>query len=1013
MMKQLIIFIFFFSTPAIAQKSAVFHIDSLNTEGVLLNKGWKYQTGDNPDWAKSDFDDSAWTPIDPTKDIAALPEIFNAKIKWLRLDFEVKNKLPNPLGIAINQAGASEIYLNGQLIHQFGHFDTDSTKVKAYDPLEIPIHFPADSVGQYHLAVRYALQPNIRYTNIYILTMNRLFNATILKLVPTLNAQRDFRVYYIGSEIFKFGVFFMLFVLHLAFYFYQKSNKTHLVLAICFLAYTVLYIFKTIGQNQFSVEYRYFNLNISNWSLGIATICTIHFFYRMAKVRLDIYYYALVICVLVSMFVISFTYGDFLLQPILLLIGITLNLILWVRLTRIGLKKEVKGFRILSVTLIMYYFGVFCLMTAILALNFGLSPFGYKTLNYGISPYLIDAVFNLGAVALAIGLSLFMGIEGGEINKALSKQLVENDQLKNEAIEHAQEKQEILATQNVKLQQEVALQTKELRQLDGFKTRLYTNITHEFRTPLTVIMGMVDNIRGFATERELIKRNSKNLLRLINQMLDLSKLDSGTLKTHAIQGDIIPYLQYLTESFYSMAKDKNIRLVFYPETEAVVMDFDDTQIQHIVYNLLSNALKFTDEGGKVILHAVQIEQVGQPFLTLHVQDTGVGIPAEEMPFIFDRFYQADSSNTHKSGGTGIGLALTKELIEWMHGTIKVESTVGKGTSFTLLLPIKRECSLENEVIHPENRLKIAEIPENTEGTSDALISENEDEKPMLLIIEDNADVVFYMQSILQTSYDIRVAKNGKVGVEMAFELIPDIIISDVMMPEKDGYEVCHILKTDERTSHIPIILLTAKSTLDDKITGLKVGADAYLMKPFNKEELLVRLEKLLELRRVLQEKNAAFSLKTGLKTSARFETSPTLDASTVNTSTESTPSVFLLNDKRMPNLEKTTPTLDDIFLQKILKVIEDNLDDTELGIVQLGRAVFLGHTQLFRKMKAITGVSPTLYIRKIRLQKAVVLLRTTDKTIAEIAYDTGFSDPNYFSRVFSDEFKVSPSSLRK
>jgi hypothetical protein len=360
-MKQLVFFLFFFSTYAMAQKSQFFQIDSLPTEGVLLNKNWKYKTGDNPDFAKADFDDSAWKPIDPTKDIAALPEIFNAQIKWLRLDFEVKNKLPNPLGIAINQAGASEIYLNGQLIHQFGHFDTDSTKVKAYDPLEIPIYFPADSVGQYHLAVRYALQPNIRYTNIYILTMNRLFNATILKLVPTLNAQRDFRVYYIGSEIFKFGVFFMLFVLHLAFYFYQKSNKTHLVLAICFLAYTVLYIFKTIGQNQFSVEYRYFNLNISNWSLGIATICTIHFFYRMAKVRLDIYYYALVTCVLVSMFVISFTYGDFLLQPILLLIGITLNLMLWVRLTRIGFKKEVKGFWILGVALIMYYFGVFCL----------------------------------------------------------------------------------------------------------------------------------------------------------------------------------------------------------------------------------------------------------------------------------------------------------------------------------------------------------------------------------------------------------------------------------------------------------------------------------------------------------------------------------------------------------------------------------------------------------------------------------------------------------------------------
>ena len=239
-MKYLYLFLLFFPVSIFAQKAYIFKIDSLPKQGVLLDKGWKWQAGDNPDFAKPDFDDSTWTPIDPTKDIAALPEIFNAQIKWLRLDFEVKNKLPNPLGIAINQAGASEIYLNGHLMHQLGHFDTDSTKVKAYDPLEIPIYFPADSVGQYHLAVRYALQPNIRYTNIYSHTKNRLFNATLLNLVPTLNAQRDFRIYYLGLDIFKIGIFFMLFVLHLAFYFYQRSNKTHLLIAIGFLAFSFI-----------------------------------------------------------------------------------------------------------------------------------------------------------------------------------------------------------------------------------------------------------------------------------------------------------------------------------------------------------------------------------------------------------------------------------------------------------------------------------------------------------------------------------------------------------------------------------------------------------------------------------------------------------------------------------------------------------------------------------------------------------------------------------------------------
>ena len=415
------------------------------------------------------------------------------------------------------------------------------------------------------------------------------------------------------------------------------------------------------------------------------------------------------------------------------------------------------------------------------------------------------------------------------------------------------------------LEKEVAVQTEkiqgqteELRQLDTLKTQLYTNITHEFKTPLTVIMGMTDNITGHENERNLIQRNSHNLLRLINQLLDLSKLDSGTLQADVVQADIINYLQYLTESFYSMAKEKHINLTFYAETKALLMDFDESKIQHVLYNLLSNALKFTSEGGKVVIHAVKIEQNAQSdtaFLKLNIQDTGIGLVTEELPRIFDRFYQADNSSTRKNEGTGIGLALTKELIEWMGGKINVESIVGKGTTFTILLPIKNAAALTQT--RPLNGLNKALIEGNGayEDVSIVLNDETDDAKPQLLIIEDNRDVVFYMQSILQDIYTIRIAKNGQEGIEKAFDTIPDIIISDVMMPEKNGYEVCEMLKNDARTSHIPIILLTAKSTVDDKIAGLKVGADAYLMKPFHKEELLVRVDKLLALRRILQQQN--------------------------------------------------------------------------------------------------------------------------------------------------------------
>ncbi len=546
----------------------------------------------------------------------------------------------------------------------------------------------------------------------------------------------------------------------------------------------------------------------------------------------------------------------------------------------------------------------------------------------------------------------------------------------------------------VKVQTEqIRGQAEKLRQLDTLKTRFYTNITHEFRTPLTVIMGMATEIeeiankeKGKSTSRlftavSLIQRNSKNLLRLINQLLDLSKLDSGSMKTHLVQADIINYLQYLVESFYSMAQEKKIRLIFYPETPELVMDFDEEKMQIIIYNLLSNALKFTPESGKVVLHAVQTQQSTAPFLQLKVQDTGVGIGEKELPHIFDRFYQADNSSTRKSEGTGIGLTLTKELVELMGGSITVESTLGKGTVFTLLLPVRHSMAVQPQEGHTPTKQNVAleflpnfplAAQENTSLTTDS-------DKPLLLIIEDNRDVVTYIKGLLSHDYQVETAANGKIGIEKALEIIPDIIISDVMMPEKDGYEVCDTLKHDERSSHIPIILLTAKAEQEDKIMGLRAGADAYLQKPFDKAELLVLLEKLIELRKRLQ---------------LRYSTNELTESKGV-----------------LP--KPSAPTLDDIFLQKIRQAIEAKIDNPELGVTHLCDAVNLSHTQLFRKLKALTGENPTLFIRKVRLQKAFQLLQTTEINVSEIAYAVGFSDPNYFSRAFHEEFGKAPSAIRK
>ncbi len=524
-------------------------------------------------------------------------------------------------------------------------------------------------------------------------------------------------------------------------------------------------------------------------------------------------------------------------------------------------------------------------------------------------------------------------------------------------------------------------ESKRLLELDNLKTRLYTNITHEFRTPLTVIMGMADNLPAERQERNLIRRNSKNLLRLINQLLDLSKLDSGSMKMDIVQGDIISYLRYLTESFYSMAQEKNINLVFEANTYQLIMDFDEVKIQHILYNLLSNALKFTPAEGKVHLLVEPKDKSGIIYLHIKVKDSGIGMSIKDQAHIFDRFYQADSSTTRKGEGTGIGLALTKELIEMMEGTIAVKSNLGEGTQFTILLPLKKaETTPRLNARFETTQASISEYVPAMDSTSAATADElaiSPADKTQVLLIEDNKDVATYIQSLLHHKYHILLAKNGQEGIDLALKTIPDIIISDVMMPEKDGYEVCQTLKSDERTSHIPIILLTAKAQQKDKVTGLKYGADAYLMKPFDKEELFVRLEKLLELRKALQQKHSA---------------------SIINISKP---------EKNLP------PSLEEIFLQKISLAIDEHLNDSNLTNAILCKKLHLSNMQLYRKLKALTGKTPTLFIRSYRLQKSLELLKNTSLNISEIAYDVGFSDPAYFSRAFKEEFGKPPSDIRK
>lgn len=511
-----------------------------------------------------------------------------------------------------------------------------------------------------------------------------------------------------------------------------------------------------------------------------------------------------------------------------------------------------------------------------------------------------------------------------------------------------------------------------LQELDKVKTRLYTNITHEFRTPLTVIQGMAEQIEEQPqTAKKLILRNGSHLLNLVNQMLDLSKLESGKLELKLIQSDVIAYLQYLIESFHSLADNKGIGLVYYPEIPALNMDYDAEKLQLIVSNLLSNAIKFSPEGSKIIVHAQQLEKEGAEMLQLKVRDKGIGIPADKLPHIFDRFYQVDDSATRKGEGTGIGLTLTKELVQLMGGSIEVESQIGQGSTFMIQLPITRNAAVTTEI--PQTNLLAQVSPEALPEASHLLLAA--EDQPQILIIEDNPDVILYIQSCLKDSYRLLSAENGAIGIQQALEHTPDLIISDVMMPEKDGFEVCQTLKRDERSSHIPIILLTAKTDVDSRIAGLQEGADAYLAKPFEKQELLVRIEQLIQLRRNLQ---------------ARYR------------ELHGRPVVTEGKYKR-----------EDGFVRKIKLLIEERLSDDEFHVDQLARELSMSRSQLFRKLKALTGLSVSAFIRNYRLERGRQLLKTTDLSVSEVAYEVGFKNPNHFSTAFKAAFGDSPGATRK
>lgn len=516
------------------------------------------------------------------------------------------------------------------------------------------------------------------------------------------------------------------------------------------------------------------------------------------------------------------------------------------------------------------------------------------------------------------------------------------------------------------------LQAQKLKELDTLKSRFFTNISHEFRTPLTLLLSPIDTLQiKYPGEKvlEVMKRNVGRLRTLINQLLDISKLEAGELKPEIHRLNLRDFILLHGGVFSSLAESKGIAYTIRVPEQGHFGYFDPEKLLTIVSNLLSNAFKFTDQGQSVTL-SLEISSSGKEAV-IRVEDSGIGISEAHLDKIFDRFYQADSSMARTYEGSGIGLALARELASLMKGSLRVKSKENEGTCFTLSFPVDRE-TWRREADHEENQAVMppSPIPKNPADP----IPFPDSEGPLLLVIDDNPDIRAYLHAVLREEYQVLEAANGQDGLRKAIAHLPDLVICDLMMPGLDGFSFCKMLKSNPATDHIPVIMLTALASQESKIEGLDLGADDYLTKPFHVQEIRSRINNLIKQREALR---AKFEMKV-------VDLKPT---------------------------ELKVKHGDEVFVDKIKTIVEEYHTESRFDLEEFSSAMNMTQDQLRRKLKAVTGLTPIEFIRKYRLQKAAQMIRKKSGTVSEIAFRVGFESPSYFTRVFQEEFGVKPSEF--
>ncbi|MBF0575015.1 substrate-binding domain-containing protein [Dysgonomonas sp. GY617] len=577
-------------------------------------------------------------------------------------------------------------------------------------------------------------------------------------------------------------------------------------------------------------------------------------------------------------------------------------------------------------------------------------------------------LFYISLIALClITLLLFLAYKAYKAKSRANTQLEkQNEEIKRQA--------EILTEQKEQL---ISL-SKQLEEATHAKLVFFTNISHEFKTPLSLILGPVEALLATdkltTDQRELltlVKRNSNRLLHLISEIIEFRSYENGKMKTNFSHNDLSIFLNDLTPLFYDSIKRKQIQLLVEADDSDFLMWFDKEKVEKIYFNLLSNALKHSNAGGRIVITLRKEIISDVEYAKLSVFNSGSFIAQEELHNIFDRFYKLDS----RDGSTGIGLALTSTLVDIHRGKIYVESKDGEGTTFYVLLPFSQEHDYsDNNQISYEKGYTEARLELDSMVVDEEVLPENnsKEDKPLVLIIEDNADMRSFMYHILNQEYTVIEAEDGAEGLKKAKKYIPDLIISDVMMPEKDGFEVCHYLKENISTSHIPVILLTACSLDEQKVIGFESGADAYIPKPFNANLLNIRVRKLIENRQKMKE---AFGNS-------------------------------LINDSKKTSLAESEQN----FIDSFRDYVESHISDSELNLDDVAKSIGLSKSQLYRKIKSLTNYSPNELIRIIRLKYAKHLLNSKDKTISEVAYEAGFSSPSYFTKCFKEFYNESPTS---